>query len=148
MQEALPNLVASTGIETVEQLITKAMTPKGGLSSGKINVEDYFGYTLRNGAFRGVDLKGGKTVSKGLVVLITNYLDVLLKRQLGTSHAPQFTIPIDLGDGEMTVIDEHELRNSNGLSKDGWYTVDGCKLDKQPTAKGLYIRNGRKVVIK
>lgn len=148
MQEALPNLVASTGIETVEQLITKAMTPKGGPSPGKINVEDYFGYTLRHGAFRGVDLRGGKAVSKGTIVLFANYLDVVLKKALGTSNAPQFTIPIDLGDGEMTDIDEHELRNSNGLSKDGWYTVDGRKLDKQPTAKGLYIRNGRKMVIK
>jgi hypothetical protein len=29
-----------------------------------------------------------------------------------------------------------------------WYTLDGRKLDKQPTTKGLYIRNGRKTVIK
>ena len=27
-------------------------------------------------------------------------------------------------------------------------TVDGVKLDKQPTRKGLYIHHGRKVVIK
>lgn len=150
MQNALPNFVASTGVETAEQLVAKVMTPKVGKAPEleSINLLDYMGFKLKDGAFRGVDLKGGKTVSKGLVVLITNYLDVLLKKAFGTSHAPQFTIPIDLGDGEMTVIDEHELRNSNGLSRDGWYTVDGRKLDKQPTAKGLYIRNGRKVVIK
>lgn len=29
-----------------------------------------------------------------------------------------------------------------------WYTTDGKRLDKAPTRKGLYIRNGRKVVIK
>ena len=56
-------------------------------------------------------------------------------------------IYLDLGD-DLTGIIEHELLNSYEYSKDGWYTVDGCKLDKQPTAKGLYIRNGRKVVIK
>ena len=28
-----------------------------------------------------------------------------------------------------------------------WYTLDGRKLDKKPTRKGLYIYGGRKVVI-
>ena len=28
-----------------------------------------------------------------------------------------------------------------------WYTVDGRKLQGRPTAKGLYIKNGRKVVV-
>ncbi len=34
------------------------------------------------------------------------------------------------------------------ISFDGWYTMDGRKLDGKPTKKGLYINNGRKVVIK
>lgn len=29
-----------------------------------------------------------------------------------------------------------------------WYSLDGVKLDKAPTRKGLYIHNGKKVVIK
>ena len=29
-----------------------------------------------------------------------------------------------------------------------WYTLDGRKLDGKPTRKGLYLLNGRKVVIK
>ena len=29
-----------------------------------------------------------------------------------------------------------------------WYTVDGRKLDGKPATKGLYINNGRKVVVK
>ena len=29
-----------------------------------------------------------------------------------------------------------------------WYTLDGRKLQGKPTAKGLYIINGRKVVVK
>jgi hypothetical protein len=32
--------------------------------------------------------------------------------------------------------------------EDDWYSVDGRKLDKQPTRKGVYLNNGRKVVIK
>ena len=31
---------------------------------------------------------------------------------------------------------------------DAWYSLDGCRLNGKPTAKGIYINNGRKVVIK
>ena len=31
---------------------------------------------------------------------------------------------------------------------DVWYTINGVKLDGKPTAKGLYIVNGKKIVIK
>jgi hypothetical protein len=30
----------------------------------------------------------------------------------------------------------------------GWYTINGLPLTRKPTAKGIYIYNGRKVVIK
>ena len=29
-----------------------------------------------------------------------------------------------------------------------WYTVNGHKLSEKPTRKGMYIHNGRKVVVK
>lgn len=29
-----------------------------------------------------------------------------------------------------------------------WYTLDGRKLEGQPTQKGVYVNNGRKVVVK
>ena len=29
-----------------------------------------------------------------------------------------------------------------------WYTIDGRKLDGQPTRKGIYIHHGKKTVIK
>ena len=31
---------------------------------------------------------------------------------------------------------------------DGWYTLDGRKLSGKPTAKGIYVNNRHKVVIK
>ena len=30
----------------------------------------------------------------------------------------------------------------------GWYMLDGRRLNSQPTAKGIYIHNGKKVVVK
>ena len=35
-----------------------------------------------------------------------------------------------------------------GEGSDYWYTLSGTRLEKQPTQKGLYIVNGKKVVIK
>ena len=34
------------------------------------------------------------------------------------------------------------------IIKEGWFSLNGMKLDKQPTTKGLYIQNGRKVIVK
>ncbi len=31
---------------------------------------------------------------------------------------------------------------------DAWFTLDGRKLMQTPVAKGIYIRGGRKVMIK
>ena len=42
-----------------------------------------------------------------------------------------------------------EMRNKElGKRNDGWFTLDGRKLDGKPSAKGVYINNGRKTVIK
>ena len=32
--------------------------------------------------------------------------------------------------------------------KDSWYTIDGRKLNAAPTSSGIYIRNGKKIIIK
>jgi hypothetical protein len=55
---------------------------------------------------------------------------------------------IDFGDGEETgIISVHD----SGFTVNGsdmWYTLDGRKLQGKPTQRGIYINNGKKVVIK
>ena len=55
---------------------------------------------------------------------------------------------LNFGDDEATgIISVHDSGFMvNG--SDAWYTLDGRKLNKKPTKKGLYIHNGRKTVIK
>ena len=48
--------------------------------------------------------------------------------------------------GETTSIGEIDTKTGE-ISLDGWYTMDGVRLSGKPTKKGLYINNGRKVVI-
>ena len=52
-------------------------------------------------------------------------------------------IVMDLG--EATGISDAPRLNDKGHK---WYTLDGVILDQQPTRKGLYIRDGKKVVVK
>ena len=67
---------------------------------------------------------------------------------------------IDFGDGETTGLSgECRVESVEFLTPEGisvarnataaeWYSLDGRKLNKQPTAKGVYIVNGKKVVIR
>ena len=67
-----------------------------------------------------------------------------------SSNAQQIhAFNLNFGDDEATGIVSAEANSSllhSSLSE--WYTIDGRKLDGQPTAKGLYIHGGKKVVIK
>jgi len=54
----------------------------------------------------------------------------------------------DEGDETTGIIDiEHGTRNMEH-SADTWYTIDGRRLSGQPSRSGIYVNNGRKVVIK
>lgn len=48
-------------------------------------------------------------------------------------------------DDETTKIANTNLTN---ITNGNWYDLNGRKLDKMPTKKGVYIMNGRKVVVK
>jgi len=48
--------------------------------------------------------------------------------------------------GETTGINDVQL--SNNQFNEVWYALDGQKFNKKPTRKGIYLQNGKKVVIK
>ena len=56
------------------------------------------------------------------------------------------TVKLVSASGETTSIGEIDTKTGE-ISLDGWYTIDGVRLSGKPTKKGLYINNGRKVVI-
>ena len=66
--------------------------------------------------------------------------------KLGDNEVKAFNL--NFGDDEATgIISVHDSGfRVNG--SDAWYTIVGRKLDKQPTQRGVYVSNGRKVVIK
>ena len=63
---------------------------------------------------------------------------------------PAYARNIIIFDGEETTSLSEELRvkSEEFATAAGWYDLQGRKLDGKPTAKGIYVNNGRKVVIK
>ena len=69
----------------------------------------------------------------------------LLKGEAATARS----FNMDFGGGETTGV--VELKNGKveeWKSLGSWHTLDGKKLQGQPTQKGVYIVNGKKIVIK
>ena len=61
------------------------------------------------------------------------------------------TFSLNFGEETTAVFDlknNEQIINNKESATVGWYTLDGRKLDEKPAKKGLYLVNGRKVVIK
>ena len=63
--------------------------------------------------------------------------------QLLDANAHSFVL--DLGD-ETTGLEM--MSDGRGKMSDVWYNLQGRKLQSKPTAKGVYIVNGKKTIIK
>ncbi len=62
---------------------------------------------------------------------------------------PSYAIRWGGVDEETTAIEEPEIKTVNERKPvEGWYTLTGARLMGQPTKPGLYIYNGRTVVVK
>ena len=68
----------------------------------------------------------------------------LLEEPNGTARE----IVVNFGEETTGVVSMYNEQCTMNNKADAWYTVNGVKLDGKPTAKGMYIKNGKKVVIK
>ena len=62
---------------------------------------------------------------------------------IADSSAPSLTMVFDDETTSLTPVP-----SPKGEGSDYWYTLSGTRLNAQPTQKGIYIVNGKKVVIK
>ena len=67
-----------------------------------------------------------------------------------TSNASVRAFVLNFGDdGEVTgIVAQPTLNSQFSILNSEWYDLSGRKLNGKPTTKGLYINNGKKVVIK
>ena len=88
------------------------------------------------------DAKNYTEASPANIKALRGYLDLT-----GNAAAARALIYIDEPDGTTTAI---KAISGDVISKnaEGWYTIGGMKLEGAPTQKGIYIQNGKKVVVK
>ena len=92
--------------------------------------------TLNNYAFNGKQF-----------VWVKNALSVAANKcwlEIGTVPAGTRSISIVFGDGTTGI----EAIDNGQLTIDNWYDLNGRRLQGKPTKKGVYIQNGKKVVVK
>ena len=65
----------------------------------------------------------------------------------GSAGVRQFVLKFGEDNVTTGISDATRLNDKGQMINDNWYTLDGRKLDGQPTKRGLYIHGGRTVVI-
>ena len=105
-------------------------------TTGKDVPDDTY-YVLSNGAFV---IAGPGTIARGKA-----YLKIRTEYTYGgSSSGAKFRLVFQNEEEKPTNI--LSVDNSQ-LSDDSWYTLDGRKLEGEPTERGVYIVNGKKVMI-
>lgn len=103
-----------------------------GSATESLAMESYKDYVLYNDQF---SLSGVSTVGAGHAYLPYGIVGAAGTRSLMIN-----------GDGSVTGIDSAGCKSDE--TNERWHSLDGRMLQGKPTKKGLYIRDGRKVVIK
>ena len=73
-----------------------------------------------------------------------------MMRAAATDDLPaSITVRLVSRSGETTAIGEIDTTTGKmTFDSEAWYTLDGVRLSSKPSTKGIYINNGRKIVIK
>jgi len=74
----------------------------------------------------------------------------LTRSAAATEELPQsITVKLISASGETTAIGTLDTKTGEmTFDSEAWYTLDGIRLSGKPSTKGIYINNGKKVVIK
>ncbi len=74
----------------------------------------------------------------------------LTRSAAATEELPQsITVKLVGANGETTAIGTLDTKTGEvTFDSEAWYTLDGVRLSGKPSTKGIYINNGKKVVIK
>ena len=91
-----------------------------------------------------ITLAQGKKIS-GLESIPMGWTTAYLN--LNVEPGTEARITVEEADGSTTAI-SGITADGVAVKAEGWYTLDGIKLNAAPTEKGVYINNGKKVVLK
>ena len=73
----------------------------------------------------------------------------LTRSASGDDLPASITVRLVSRNGETTAIGTLDTKTGElSFDSEAWYTLDGVRLSSKPSTKGIYINNGRKIVIK
>lgn len=92
---------------------------------------------------------------------LTDLVEINVKSLSYSNHTISWAVCDSKGAWSVVLTEEFEvvsliatnINEANQVSDksqvtDDWYSLDGKKLDSRPTEKGIYIRNGKKIIVK
>lgn len=88
-------------------------------------------------------------ISNGVVPMNKAYLDLNDHPYVGSSAAKELSLVFE-DESETTGIEDSPIVDvdaQQNVARSPYYTLNGTKVDR-PTAKGIYIHNGKKIVIR
>ena len=135
----LKGFVACDGSKTVQDYLDESF-------GEGVSASDYIPYLLKGGSFKAVLVNAADVIKQDICLLFIPKWDVLTGKSVGSTNA---TRSIGIGEGGETTRIRPPLTppTQEGKGCAQWYDMQGRRIEK-PTRKGLYIRNGVKVVIK
>ena len=117
--------------------------PDNPASAHGVHVEDTEAYVFYKGEFV---LTTAGTITAGKYYLKNPNYQTAASPSTSADPAPARSLAIIKGEttGIIQLINDETTDHLN----EGWYTIDGQKLSKKPTRKGLYIQNGKKHIVR
>ena len=117
----------------------------GTYAAKKVTKADNAAIWFMNGNEDGWQFIGASSPSSWTIAPFEAYIDM----SSVPAGARSITFNFEDIDGTVTAIKSINAENLNkNMSREGWYNLNGVKLQGAPTQKGIYIQNGQKVVVK
>ena len=132
----------------------KALVAINDTENGKVETHDGGGHYLY-GTYKDYTSKSTNTpkeyiysaTQKEFAPATTSIVTIFSAYLVDTNANNAPVIYIDEPDGTTTVIETAKV-TTGVRSNEGWYNLNGVKLNAAPTEKGIYIQNGKKVIIR
>ena len=150
-ESPLRNFIAAPadGVTTLDQQIAQTLgtgTP-GQPDYVPASPADYIVFMIAGGSFRPVSRTATSVLPANTAVLAVSKIDMLTRSAVGTKPSAARRITLSDSDGGTTGI--NSMDNGKWTMENGeWYTIDGRKMSQAPKAKGIYIHNGTKYVVR
>lgn len=136
----------------------------------QVEVGDYYGFAAKSGTAVGdesvaagefVKCSGNGDIDNSAYILpmraylkfvgdekcLANNDTKMITRSSGNSLPSSIAVVLRNADGQVASVGAVS-KETGEITFEGWFTLDGIKLPAEPTESGVYIHNGKKIVVK